>query len=195
MKLTLKNGDLKAALDALETLCTGVNRLPTLAALRASRTFRALGGAWATVDGLRNQLIKDHGALFSAEPDGHFGFPELSLRGDAVASAALLTSALTHENRPYSEVVAELPEVRVVNDRVEWDDDFLHHADDVQAWMEGRFHDVQRIHDRLLMARNSDTKIVARQSPFDSMLCLSAESYGDTHPQQYLDEVKALILG
>jgi len=68
MKLTLKNGDLKAALDALETLCTGVNRLPTLAALRASRTFRALGGAWATVDGLRNQLIKDHGE----EKDGTF---------------------------------------------------------------------------------------------------------------------------
>ena len=83
----------------------------------------------------------------------------------------------------------------MVNDRVEWDDDFLRHADDVQAWMEARFDDVQRIHDRLLMARNGDAKVIARQSPFDSTLRLSAESYGDTHPQQYLDEVKALILG
>ncbi len=141
------------------------------------------------------QLIKDHGAVFSAEPDGHFGYPELSLRGDAVASAALLTSALTHEARPYSEIIAELPEVRVVNDRVEWDDDFLRHADDVQAWMEARFENVQRVHDRLLMARNGDAKVIARQSPFDSTLRLSAESYGEVHPQKYLDEVKALILG
>ncbi len=141
------------------------------------------------------QLIKQHDAVFSAEPDGHFGFPELSLRGDAVASAALLTSALTHEDRPYSEVIDALPEINVINDRIEWDDDFIRHADAVQKWMEERFADVQRIHDRLLMARGEKAKVIARQSPFDSTLRLSAESYDDVPPQRYLEEVRALILG
>ncbi len=141
------------------------------------------------------QLIKDNDAVFSAEPDGHFGYPELSLRGDAVCSAALLTSALTHEDRPYSEVIGELPAINIINDRVEWDDDFLRHADEVQAWAEERFGEVQRLHDRLIMARSADAKLIARQSPFDSTLRLSAESYGAMAPQQMLDDVKALILG
>ncbi len=141
------------------------------------------------------QLIKDHDAVFSAEPDGHFGYPELSLRGDAVASAALLTSALTREDRPYSEVIDELPTINIINDRVEWDDDFLRHADEVQAWAEERFGEVRRLHDRLIMARNADAKLIARQSPFDSTLRLSAESYGEMTPRQMLDDVKALILG
>ncbi|MGD9496676.1 MAG: hypothetical protein AB7Y46_10260 [Armatimonadota bacterium] len=141
------------------------------------------------------QLIKEHGAVFSAEPDGHFGFPELSLRGDALASAALLTSALTHEGRPYSEVVGELPRINVINERIEWDDDFLRHADAVQTWAEARFDEVERIHPRLIMARNPDAKVIARQSPFDSTLRLSAESYGEVPPREYLDQIKALILG
>lgn len=138
------------------------------------------------------QLIKDHHAVFSAEPDGHFGYPELSLRGDAVCSAALLTSALTHEDRPYSEIVAGLPEVRVINDKVDWDDDFIRYADAVQAWMEQHFRDVQRIHDRLLVARNTDAKLIARQSPFDSTLRLSAESYGSLDAQEMIDTVKRM---
>ncbi len=141
------------------------------------------------------QLVKDHDAVFSAEPDGHFAYPELSLRGDGVASAVLLTSALTHEDRPYSEVIGELPEINIINDRVEWDDDFIRYADDVQRWCEERFTEVQRIHDRLIMARNEDAKVIARQSPFDSTLRLSAESYGDLSPQALLDEIKRITLG
>jgi phosphomannomutase/phosphoglucomutase len=141
------------------------------------------------------QLIKDNDAVFSAEPDGHFGFPELSLRGDAVASAVLLTSALTHENRPYSEVVAEMPAINIVNDKINWDDDFIRYADDLQDWLEERFPEVERLHDRLIMALSDDTKLIARQSPFDSTLRLSAESYGDVSPEAWLVDVKRIILG
>jgi phosphomannomutase/phosphoglucomutase len=140
------------------------------------------------------QLIKDNDAVFSAEPDGHFGFPELSLRGDAVASAVLLTSALTHEDRPYSEVINEMPTINIVNDKIEWDDDFIHYADDLQVWLEDRLEDVQRLHDRLIMARSDDTKVIARQSPFDSTLRLSAESYGDVSPEEWLADVKKIVL-
>jgi phosphomannomutase/phosphoglucomutase len=140
------------------------------------------------------QLIKDHDAVFSAEPDGHFGFPELSLRGDAVASAVLLTSALTHEKRSYSEVVASMPRINIINDRVVWDDDFLHYADELQAWLEQRFSDVKRLHPRLLMANGGDTKLIARQSPFDSTLRLSAESYGDVPPEEWLSKMKQIVL-
>jgi len=141
------------------------------------------------------QLIKDNEAVFSAEPDGHFGFPELSLRGDAVASAVLLTSALTHEDRPYSDVIAEMPSINIINDKIEWEDDFIHYADDLQAWLEERFDNVQRLHDRLIMALRGDAKVIARQSPFDSTLRLSAESYGDTTPEQWLADVKRIVLG
>lgn len=141
------------------------------------------------------QLIKDHDAVFSAEPDGHFGFPELSLRGDAVASAVLLTSALTHEGRPYSEVIGSMPRINIINDKIDWDDDFIHYADDLQAWLEDRFDDVHRLHDRLIMAIGPDAKVIARQSPFDSTLRLSAESYGDVSPEQWLGDLKRIVLG
>ncbi|MCR4375330.1 MAG: hypothetical protein NUW22_10815 [Acidobacteria bacterium] len=59
--MKLKNGDLKAGLDAMEALCTGANRLPILAALRADRTYRRLREAWAPVAEKLNQLILDHG--------------------------------------------------------------------------------------------------------------------------------------
>ncbi|MGC9319332.1 MAG: hypothetical protein ACP5KN_14970 [Armatimonadota bacterium] len=140
------------------------------------------------------QLIKDHDAVFSAEPDGHFGYPELSLRGDAVASAALITSALTHEGRPYSEVIAEMPAINIINEKIEWDDDFIHYADELQALLEQDFDDVQRLHERLIMARRDDAKLIARQSPFDSTLRLSAESYGPDEPQMLLDAMKAICL-
>jgi len=139
------------------------------------------------------QLIKEHDAVFSAEPDGHFGFPELSLRGDAIASAALLTSALTHEGRPYSEIVAELPAINIINEKIEWDDDFIKYADELEAWLRQRYDEVQRIHDRLIMARNADAKLIARQSPFDSTLRLSAESYGDLVPREMLADVKRIV--
>ncbi|MBD3292213.1 MAG: hypothetical protein GF393_04770 [Armatimonadia bacterium] len=141
------------------------------------------------------QLIKDNDAVFSAEPDGHFGFPELSLRGDAVASAVLLTSALTQEARPYSEVIAEMPAINIINDKIEWDDDFIHYADELQAWLEDRFDEVHRLHDRLIMAIRDDAKLIARQSPFDSTLRLSAESYGDVSPEDWLVDVKRIVLG
>lgn len=61
MKLTLRNADLKAAHDAMETLCTGTNRLPTLAALRADRTLRRLREAWAPIATIHQTLVKDNG--------------------------------------------------------------------------------------------------------------------------------------
>ncbi len=141
------------------------------------------------------QLIKDNNAVFSAEPDGHFGFPELSLRGDAVASAVLLTSALTHEQRSYSEVIGDMPAINIINDRVEWDGDFINCADELQAWLGEHFDDVQRLHDRLIMAIRADAKLIARQSPFDSTLRLSAESYGDVPPEEWLTSIKKIVLG
>ena len=141
------------------------------------------------------QLIKDNDAVFSAEPDGHFGFPELSLRGDAVASAVLLTSALTHEQRSYSEVIGDMPEINIINDRVEWDDDFINYADELQEWLGEHFNDVRRLHDRLIMAIREDAKLIARQSPFDSTLRLSAESYGDVPPEEWLTDIKKIVLG
>jgi phosphomannomutase/phosphoglucomutase len=139
------------------------------------------------------RLIKDHDAVFSAEPDGHFGFPELSLRGDAVASSALLTSAITHENRPYSEIIADMPEINVINKKIPWDDDFINYADDLQLWFEDHFDDVQRLHDRLIMARSDDAKAIARQSPFDATFRLSAESYGTVPPQDILDGIRTIV--
>lgn len=59
--MTFRNGDLKAGLDAMEALCTGANRLPILAALRADRTYRRLREAWAPIGEKLNQLILDHG--------------------------------------------------------------------------------------------------------------------------------------
>ncbi len=141
------------------------------------------------------QLIKDHDAVFSAEPDGHFGFPELSLRGDAVASAVLLTSALTHEDAPYSEVIEQMPTINIVKDKIEWGDDFINYADELQDWLAERFDDVQRLHDRLITACSDDAKIIARQSPFDSTLRLSAESYGGVTPEQWIADIEDIVLG
>lgn len=69
----MKGGDVKLALDAMDQLCGGGNRLPTLTALRASRIKTALAKAWAPLEERRMQLCKDHGTL---EPGAKtFSFP------------------------------------------------------------------------------------------------------------------------
>jgi len=45
------------------------------------------------------------------------------------------------------------------------------------------------------MAIRPDAKLIARQSPFDSTLRLSAESYGDVPPQEWLSSIKKIVLG
>jgi len=107
----------------------------------------------------------------------------------------LLTSALTHEQRSYSEVIGDMPAINIINDRVEWDGDFINCADELQAWLEEHFDDVQRLHDRLIMAIRADAKLIARQSPFDSTLRLSAESYEDVPPEEWLTSIKKIVLG
>lgn len=139
------------------------------------------------------QLIKQHHAVFSAEPDGHFGFPELSLRGDGVTGAALLCSALSKESRPYSEVIDAMPPINIINERIEWDDDFARYADQVQAMMEARYERVLRLHERLVVATDADHKLVARQSPFDSTLRLSAESYSGRSAEEMIADVLAIV--
>jgi hypothetical protein len=45
------------------------------------------------------------------------------------------------------------------------------------------------------MAIRDDAKVIARQSPFDSTLRLSAESYGEVSPEDWLVDVKRIVLG
>ena len=163
--------------------------LHTMTALR-EMGFEILPARWGQTFMARQ--IKDEGAVFSAEPDGHFGFPELSLRGDAVASAALLCSALTHDARSYSEIIAEMPAINIIDKRVEWEHDFVDYADEVQAMMERGYDEVLRIHERLLMATDADHKLIARQSPFDATLRLSAESYAGRSAEQMIEDVLSI---
>ena len=163
--------------------------LHTMAALR-EMGFEVIPCRWGQT--FIAQFIKEHDAVFSAEPDGHFGYPELSLRGDGVASAALLCSALTHESHPYSEIIADMPAINIINERIEWDHDFVDYADEVQAMMERQYDEVLRIHPRLLMATDADHKLIARQSPFDSTLRLSAESYSGRTAEEMIADVVAI---
>ena len=163
--------------------------LHTIAALR-QMGFEIIPSRWGQT--FIAQLIKEHDAVFSAEPDGHFGYPELSLRGDGVASAALLCSALTHDSRAYSEIIASMPAINIINERIEWDHDFADYADDVEAMMLQQYDEVLRIHPRLLMAIDAQQKLIARQSPFDSTLRLSAESYAGRTAEQMIADVVAI---
>lgn len=63
MLFKLKNADVTNALEAMKLVCGGGNRLPTLAALKASRIKAALAKAWEAPDQHRLQLCKDHGRL------------------------------------------------------------------------------------------------------------------------------------
>lgn len=140
------------------------------------------------------QEIKNTGAVFSAEPDGHFAYPELSLRGDGLASAALLCSALTHEARPLSEIIAEMPTINILNVRIEWEDDLLNYAEQVQELMEREYGSVLRVHERLFIGTDEGRKLVVRQSPFDATLRMSAESYGETTVEEMIEQVRAIVL-
>ena len=140
------------------------------------------------------QEMKNIGAVFSAEPDGHFAYPALSLRGDALASAALLCAALTHEARPLSEIIAEMPAINILNVRIEWEDDLLSYAEQVQELMEREYDSVLRVHERLLIGTDGDRKLVVRQSPFDATLRMSAESYGETTVEEMIEQVRGIVL-
>jgi len=164
--------------------------LRTLTALR-EMGFEIIHSRWGQT--FIAQLIKENGAVFSAEADGHFGYPELSLRGDGVASAALLCSALTHDDRSYSQIIADMPAINILHRRIEWDEDFVDYADEVQAMAEARYDEVLRLHERLIIATDADHKLIARQSPFDSTIRLSAESYAGRSAEQMLDDVLTII--
>ena len=57
----MTNAEIKAALECMTALCGPTNRLPTLAALKADRTLRALREAWAPVRAIQDGLIREHG--------------------------------------------------------------------------------------------------------------------------------------
>jgi hypothetical protein len=57
----MKNVEVKVALDCMAVLCGPLNRLPTLAALKADRTLRALRSAYEPVEAIRIKLVEEHG--------------------------------------------------------------------------------------------------------------------------------------
>lgn len=64
--MKLSNGDVHGALLAMNHVCGGGNRLPTLPALRAFRIKGALAQAWEGVDEIRVQMCKDQGKMNEA---------------------------------------------------------------------------------------------------------------------------------
>jgi hypothetical protein len=84
----MKNGEIKVALDCMTVLCGPTNRLPTLAALKADRTLRALRSAFEPVEAVRVKLVEEHG-----EKEGNgYRVTEAGWPGFAVAYNELMAA-------------------------------------------------------------------------------------------------------
>ena len=139
------------------------------------------------------ELVRDHGASFGGEPDGHYIWPELSLRGDAVASTAFFCQVLSEMTMPLSAMVAELPETHMIDEKIEWEGDLADYSVPLGEYGE-RFDEYRVLHPRLHVMTTQGSKLAVRQSPFDRTLRLFSESYEAGHAEQALVDVKAMLL-
>ena len=139
------------------------------------------------------ELVRDRKASFGGEPDGHYIWPELSLRGDAVASTAFFCQVLSEMTMPLSAMVAELPLTHMIDEKIEWEGDLADYSVALGEYGE-RFDDYQVLHPRLYVMTTQDSKLAVRQSPFDRTLRLFSESYEAGHAEQTMAEVKAVLL-
>ena len=95
---------------------------------------------------------------------------------------------------PLSEIIAEMPTINLVNERTEWGDDFINYVGQVREMMEQEYDQVVQMHERLLIGTDEKRKLVVRQSPFDSTLRMSAESYADTTVEEMIEQARAIVL-
>ena len=139
------------------------------------------------------EAVRTQRALFGGEPDGHYIWPELSLRGDAVASTAFFCELLSRGEKTLSKRVAELPATRILNETIEWDRDLADFRGPV-ARFGGRFAQFQELHPRLYVMTADHSKVAVRQSPFDRTLRVFTESYDPGRAADLMTEVKDLLL-
>jgi phosphomannomutase / phosphoglucomutase len=139
-------------------------------------------------------MVRDSGACFGGEPDGHFIWPDLSLRADAVASTAYLYDALSRSEGSLSEAIGRFPRTRMINEKIEWDRDLADYRESITGYG-GSFERFEEIHPRLYVMTQNGSKLAVRQSPFDSTLRIFAESYEPAQADRLAAEVKELLLG
>jgi len=173
--------------DVVSNVCTS---LVTENILRR-KGFRIHHERWGQT--FIGDCIRKNGAVLGFEPDGHFIYPELSLHADGIASAAFFTAALSGMKTTLSAYVASLPPTFIEREKIEWNNDLVHHADKIDSLLRKKYGGYRRLHDRLFMALTDARKLVIRQSPFDSSLRISAEAPSRKAARQMVQEAEEIF--
>ena len=139
-------------------------------------------------------MVREFGAHFGGEPDGHFIWPHLSLRADAVASTAYLYEALSRREDSLSEALDQFPSTRMVNEKIEWGRDLADYRESIVAYGKS-YEKFEEIHPRLYVMTQNGSKLAVRQSPFDSSLRIFSESHRPEVADRLAAEIKELLLG
>jgi phosphomannomutase len=134
--------------------------------------------------------VRDHGAAFGGEPDGHYIFPTFSLRGDAIAATAFFYELLSQAGESLSAILDALPRSVIRNEKIEWDGDLADFREEMLTLGQA-FEHVEVLHERLFVMTTDHSKLSVRQSPFDGTLRIFAEGHDKDTVNRMIRDVKS----
>lgn len=158
----------------------------------AEKGFKIIRDRWGqTFIGGR---VKQSNAVFGAETNDHYMFPQLSLHADAIAATAFFCSIISRSPQKLSRMFAELPETYILREKIDFTEDLTHHQTDIELFLERNYGSFEKIHERLYLASQDSSKLLIRQSPFDRFVRIFAESYHLQKVHGMTEQVKRLLI-
>ncbi|HIE30108.1 TPA: hypothetical protein EYP66_22820 [Candidatus Poribacteria bacterium] len=158
----------------------------------ADKGFKIIRDRWGqTFIGGR---IKQSNAVFGAETNDHYMFPQLSLHADAIAATAFFCSIISRNPQSLSQMFAELPETYILREKINFTEDLIHHQTDIELFLERNYGSFEKIHERLYLASQDSSKLLIRQSPFDRFVRIFAESYHLQKVHGMTEQVKRMLI-
>ena len=136
--------------------------------------------------------VRDRKALFGGEPNGHYIFPEFSLRSDGIATTAFLYDLMSNSEDALSQMLGAFRDTVMINETIEWERDLADFRDEMMSYGKGFSH-VEALHERLFVFVSDHRKLAVRQSPFDGTLRIFGESYDEAHVAEMVSAVKKML--
>ena len=155
------------------------------------RGFKIIRNRWGQT--FIGESVKQNNAMFGAETNDHYMFPQFSLHADAIAATAFFCSIISHSPQKLSQTFAELPETYILREKINFIEDLIQRQTDIESFLEQHYGSFEKIHERLYLVSQDSSKLLIRQSPFDRFVRIFAES---SHPQkahEMIEQVKKVL--
>jgi phosphomannomutase len=137
--------------------------------------------------------IRKNNAIFGAETNDHYMFPQFSLHADAIVATVFFCAIFSRHEKKVSQMFDELPRTNIYREKVNFTEDLVRRSVDIETFFNQNFKSFEKLHDRLYLASVDESKLLIRQSPFDKYVRIFAESLHPGKTDEMIKQIKELL--